>query len=66
MQYKLLGSILTIIVLKFRVIVLKFGVNPTTFVFLRPPAGLGAPTHIWKLFFLLFDSGYPTRHCVEI
>ena len=48
------------------VIVLKFGVNPKTLIFLGPPAGLGAPTHIWKLFFLLFDSGYPAHHCVKI
>ena len=36
------------------------------FNFWGPPAVLGANYLNLKLVFLLFDSGYPTQHCVTI
>ena len=48
-----------------QILVVKFQVKQSTLIF-RTPAVLGTPTHIWKLFFVLFDSEYPIHHCIKI
>ena len=52
-------------VLFLQILVVKFQVKQSTLIF-RTPAVLGTPTHIWKLFFVLFVSDYPIHHCIKI